>query len=101
VGLSVGLKINRCIQRHQCSSERTVERDLETVVLESKKMNKKLQLILVVLPCKVGYEGISLVEKCFQPISRSSYFSLAVGTDSGEGSSQMTRIRGWRFVAVK
>jgi hypothetical protein len=59
VGLSVGLKINRCIYRHQRSSERTVERDLETVVLESKKMNKKLQLILVVLPCKVGYEGIS------------------------------------------
>jgi hypothetical protein len=56
VGAGVGLKISKDPENrwHQRSTERTVERDLETIVQEYKKINMKLQLILVVLPFKVG-----------------------------------------------
>jgi hypothetical protein len=65
MGAGVGLKISTKPANlwHQRSSERTVERDLETIVQGYKKDKMKLQLILVVLPRKVGYEGISLVGK--------------------------------------
>jgi hypothetical protein len=56
VGAGVGLTISTEPDNlwHQRSTERTVERDLEAIVQAYKKDNMKLQLILVVLPRKVG-----------------------------------------------
>jgi hypothetical protein len=56
MGAGVGLKISTkpANRWHQRSTEGTVEKNLETIVQAYKKDNMKLQLILVVLPRKVG-----------------------------------------------
>ncbi len=56
MGATNGLRVSTDQKNlwHQFSSERTLEKDFETIVSEYKKINMKLDLILAVFPVKVS-----------------------------------------------